>query len=78
MAPQMRNSYEFRLVQVPSYFGRAVYFGYKELNNGAMEIYQENMTKQKNKSCTKNIKFEIFMFRRKYGGGRKQIREQIK
>ena len=26
MAPQMRNSYEFRLVQVPSYFGRAVSF----------------------------------------------------
>ena len=24
LAPQMRNSYEFRLVQVPSYFGRAV------------------------------------------------------
>jgi len=32
MAPQMRNSYEFRLVQVPSYFGRAVgvtYFCHK-------------------------------------------------
>ena len=38
MAPQMRNSYEFRLVQVPSYFGCNISILKKILNLESLEI----------------------------------------